>query len=160
MVSATAIMALLGRLMLARYVDALNPRVLAGAVFAVGALALALLAFATTPALLVIGSLAYGLTVGNVTTLPAIIVRREFGASSFGAVYGLAAMPIGLCTAVGPTFYGTLFDAFGGYRVSMATASLLNAGAALRPYAATSTLICRGLASSRSGRRTVSTPFL
>ncbi len=91
-VSATAVMAFLGRIALARYVDGFSPRLIAGGVFSVGALALATLAFATTPALLVIGSLAYGLTVGNVTTLPSIIVRREFGANSFGAVYGLAAM--------------------------------------------------------------------
>jgi MFS family permease len=129
-VSATAIMAFLGRIVLARYVDGTSPRLIAGGVFCVGAAALALLAFATTPALLVIGSLAYGLTVGNVTTLPSIIVRGEFGADSFGAVYGLAAMPIGLCTAIGPSFYGALFDASGGYALPMIMAAVLNAGAA------------------------------
>ncbi len=129
-VSATAIMAFLGRIALARYVDGISPRLIAGGVFSVGALALAALAFATTPALLVIGSLIYGLTIGNVTTLPSIIVRREFGASSFGAVYGLAAMPIGLCTAIGPSFYGALFDASGGYAIPMVMAAILNAGAA------------------------------
>lgn len=130
-VSATAVMAFLGRIALARYVDGFSPRLIAGGVFSVGALALATLAFATTPALLVIGSLAYGLTVGNVTTLPSIIVRREFGANSFGAVYGLAAMPIGLCTAIGPSFYGALFDASGGYAMPMIMAAVLNTGAAV-----------------------------
>ena len=85
-VSGTAIMAFLGRLILARYVDGLNPRLIAGGVLCVGAFALGFLAFATSPEMLVIGSFAYGLTIGNVTTLPSIIVRREFGASSFGAI--------------------------------------------------------------------------
>ena len=66
--------------------------------------------------MLVAGSVLMGMTIGNVTTLAPIIVRREFGAASFGAVYGIASCVIQLATALGPSFYGLLHDAFGGYR--------------------------------------------
>jgi MFS family permease len=129
-VSATAVAAFLGRIALARYVDRLDPRLVACGVLCVGATGLATLSFVQNPALIVTASLVYGLTVGNVTTLPSIIVRREFGASSFGAIYGLAAMVIGFCTAIGPSFYGTMFELFGGYPVPMILAACLNACAA------------------------------
>jgi MFS family permease len=129
-VSATAVAAFLGRIALARYVDRLDPRMVACGVLCVGAAGLATLSFAQSPVLIVAASLIYGLTVGNVTTLPSIIVRREFGARSFGAIYGLAAMVIGFCTAIGPSFYGTMFELFGGYPVPMFLAALLNACAA------------------------------
>jgi MFS family permease len=129
-VAATAIMAFFGRILLARYVDGVDPRTLACGVLCVGAAALAALALAQSPLPIVAASLTYGLTVGNVTTLPSIIVRREFGSRSFGAVYGLAALVIGLCTAVGPSFYGTLFELSGGYPVPMAFAAALNICAA------------------------------
>jgi MFS family permease len=129
-VSATAVAAFLGRMMLARYVDRLNPRVVACCVLGVGAAGLSVLSIAQSPFLIIAASLTYGLTVGNVTTLPSIIVRREFGSVSFGAVYGLAAMAIGLCSAIGPSFYGTLYELFGGYPVPMMLAAVLNVCAA------------------------------
>jgi MFS family permease len=129
-VSATAVTAFLGRIALARYVDRLDPRAVACGVLGVGAAGLAVLAIAQSPIMIIAASLTYGLTVGNVTTLPSIIVRREFGAASFGAIYGLAAMAIGLCTAIGPSFYGTLYQLFGGYPVPMILAAALNACAA------------------------------
>jgi len=125
-VSATAIMAFLGRIVLARYVDRLAPRQVACGVFCVGAAALGILSVASSTVALVVASLVYGLTVGNVTTLPSIIVRREFGAVSFGAVYGLVAMIIGLSTAIGPSFYGVLFDLSGSYGLPMMMAAALN----------------------------------
>jgi MFS family permease len=130
LVSATAIAAFLGRIALARYVDRLNPRTVACGVLSVGGTALATMSFAQNSLLIIAASLMYGLTIGNVTTLPAIIVRREFGAGSFGAVYGIAAMAIGFCSAIGPSFYGTMFELFGGYAVPMLLAAMLNASAA------------------------------
>jgi cyanate permease len=69
--------------------------------------------------------------IGNVTTLAPIIVRREFGAASFGAVYGIASCVIQLATALGPGFYGLLHDAFGGYRVPLLLAATADVGAAI-----------------------------
>jgi MFS family permease len=130
-VAGTAVAAFVGRILLARYVDSVNPRTIACGVFCVGAAALCALSLAQAPLLIIAASLVYGLTVGNVTTLPSIVVRREFGAPSFGAIYGLAALAIGLCAAFGPSFYGALFEWSGGYSVPMGLAALLNTGAAV-----------------------------
>ena len=78
-------MAFLGRIVLARYVDRLAPRQnTCGVRVGVGGM-LGCFGRRVIMIALVIASLAYGLTVGNVTTLPSIIVRRELGAVSRSA---------------------------------------------------------------------------
>ncbi len=126
LVSATAIAAFVGRLVLARFSDSVDVRVAAAAMFGGGALALGLLAFATSPLALVAASLAYGVTIGNVTTLSPIIVRREFGAASFGAIYGVGAMAIGIVSCLGPSLFGWLHDASGSYRLPFMTAAAID----------------------------------
>lgn len=130
-VSATAIAALLSRLMLARFADRMSARTTAAAMMIVAAGALAAMALRPVPAMLVPGSVLMGMTIGNVTTLGPIVVRREFGAASFGAVYGIASCVIQLATALGPSFYGLLHDASGGYRVPLLLAAAVDIGAAL-----------------------------
>ncbi len=126
LVSATAVAAFLGRLALARFSDSVDVRLAAAAMFAGGAVALVLLALAASPFALVGASLAYGLTIGNVTTLSPIIVRREFGAASFGAIYGVGAMIIGLLSCLGPSLFGWLHDASGSYRLPLVTAAAID----------------------------------
>ncbi|HMN79765.1 MAG TPA: MFS transporter [Burkholderiaceae bacterium] len=130
LVSGTAVAAFLGRVVLARFSDSVDVRHTAAAMFGVGTVALALLAWLRSPAALVAVSLFYGLTIGNVTTLSPIIVRREFGAASFGPVYGLSAMIIGLASCLGPSLYGWLHDLAGGYATPLAVASVIEAVAA------------------------------
>lgn len=130
-VSATAVAALASRLVLARFADRMSARTTAAAMMLVAAGALAAMAVWSVPATLVAGSVLMGMTIGNVTTLAPIIVRREFGAASFGAVYGVASCIIQLATALGPSFYGLLHDAFGGYRVPLLLAATVDVGAAL-----------------------------
>ena len=63
---------------------------------------------------------------GNITTLSPLIVRREFGAASFGAVFGMTAMLIQFVSAMGPAFFGTLHDLTGGYAIPVGIAALMN----------------------------------
>lgn len=42
-------------------------------------------------------------------------MRREFGAESFGTVYGIAGTVIQAASAFGPALYGVARDALGGY---------------------------------------------
>jgi MFS family permease len=130
-VAATAITALAGRLMLARFADQISARLTASVMMAIAAGALAVQALVPGPSVLVAGSVLMGLTIGNVTTLSPIIVRREFGAASFGAVYGIASCLIQLATGLGPSFYGLLHDAFGGYRVPLLLAAAVDLVAAV-----------------------------
>jgi len=129
-VSATAITALGSRLMLARFADQISARLTASVMMVIAAGSLAVQALIPGPVVLVAGSVLMGLTIGNVTTLSPIIVRREFGAASFGAVYGIASCLIQLATGLGPSFYGLLHDAFGGYRVPLLLAAAVDLFAA------------------------------
>jgi len=86
-VLASGSLAFLGRILLARLADHVNIRNTAAAVLMMAALGLAVAASATTPTQLVVGTLIFGFNVGNLTTLPALIVRREFGAASFGRIF-------------------------------------------------------------------------
>ena len=125
-ISATALSALFGRLALARFADQVDNRMTTAVVLMLAALALGTLALRPVPAVLVGASILFGFTVGNVTTLSPIIVRREFGAASFGAVFGIASSAIQLATAFGPGFYGLLHDAFGSYSPALLMAAALD----------------------------------
>ena len=120
---ATGFANLLGRLLLARIVDQMPVRRYTAAIFGVQAVALIALALAGGAAVLIITSLIYGFCLGQITTLSPIVVRREFGAASFGAIYGMAATVIQLTSAFRPGIYGVMHDALGGYAPVMAIAA-------------------------------------
>lgn len=128
-VSATALAAFIGRLVLARVSDGIDVRLASAAMFLIGAVSLGLLGLAAKPLGLVIFSLAYGVTIGNVTTLAPIVVRREFGAASFGAIFGTSAMLTGLVGCLGPSMIGWLHDASGSYRLPLLVAAALEIAA-------------------------------
>lgn len=128
--SGAALAALLGRLMLVRFADQISPRATACAVMGLASLSLLVQGLFPTPSVLIAGSLVMGLTIGNVTTLAPIIVRREFGAATFGAVFGVASCGIQLAAAMGPSVYGLLHDVFGGYRLPLLLAAALDVVAA------------------------------
>jgi MFS family permease len=130
-VSATAVAALLGRIVLARFADQIDTRVTTAMVLLLAAAVLGAMGLVPVPSMLVGGSIIFGLTVGNVTTLSPIIVRREFGAEAFGAIFGVASCGIQLATALGPTLYGLLHDAFGSYSAALITAASLDVTAAV-----------------------------
>jgi hypothetical protein len=100
-ISATAISALVGRLGLAKFADNLDARVTGSVVLMTAATSFCALAATDNPDVLIGASILFGLTVGNVTTLSPIIVRREFGAAADGPVFGLASRAIQLVTALG-----------------------------------------------------------
>lgn len=130
-VLATAIAALVGRLALARFADDVDLRIVAAAVLLLAACCFGIMGLAQSPVVLVGGSIVAGLTVGNITTLSPIIVRREFGASVFGSVFGLASCGIQLMAAIGPSFYGLLHDASGSYRPALLLAAVIDVTAAV-----------------------------
>jgi cyanate permease len=70
---------------------------------------------ATSAFSLLLASAMYGLTIGNLTTLSPLIARREFGAVSFGSIYGLIGAAIAFATAFGPAICGLLRDSLGSY---------------------------------------------
>ena len=87
--------------------------------------------FPESPWAIVTAVLMYGMTAGNTTTLPPIIVRREFGAISFGVVFGICATLMQIMSAMGPAFFGLMRDASGSYQLPLALAAGMNFFAAL-----------------------------
>ena len=130
-ISGTAISALVGRFGLTKFADRLDARVTSSAVLITAATSFCALAATDNPVVLISASLLFGLTVGNVTTLSPIIVRREFGATAFGPVFGVASCAIQLATAFGPGIYGLLHDSSGGYREPLLVAATLDTIAAI-----------------------------
>ena len=125
-VSATAVAALVSRLLLSRFADQIDARLTTAGVLLCAAAALASIGLWPVPAVMVTACLVFGATIGNVTTLSPVIVRREFGAASFGPVFGITSCAIQLATGVGPSFYGLLHDGFGGYRVPLLLAATMD----------------------------------
>jgi cyanate permease len=80
----------------------------------------------------------FGLSIGNMITLPALIIQREFDPASFGMLVGLSTA-IGQFTCVfGPALLGLVRDLSGGYTASLAVCMVLDI------VAAASVLIPRG----------------
>lgn len=125
-------LAFLGRVLLSRMADRLNVRLIAGVVLLISAAGLAVAASATGATQLILGTLLFGFNVGNLTTLPALIVRREFGAPSFGKVFGVTGTFMQFISALGPAVFGLLHDRTGDYSLAIALAAVLMVfGAAL-----------------------------
>ena len=132
-VAATAFAAAAGRLAMAPLIDRLNQRLASAVSFASQAAGLAvMLLLPQQPAALYAGSIVFGASVGNVITLPALIVQREFAAQSFGLVIGLISMVGYTLLACGPTLLGLARDATGGYGAALLLCIVLQlAGAAI-----------------------------
>jgi MFS family permease len=132
-IAATAIAAAAGRLAFAPVIDRANQRVASAASFASQAAGLGLmLALPDRPEALYIGSVVFGLSVGNVITLPALIVQREFPPQSFGVAIGLSSMVGQATLAFGPTLLGLARDATGSYDTAIGLCIALQlAGAVL-----------------------------
>lgn len=125
-------LAFFGRVLLSRMADRLNVRLIAGVVLLISAAGLAVAASATSATQLILGTLLFGFNVGNLTTLPALIVRREFGAPSFGKVFGVTGTFMQFISALGPAIFGLLHDRTGDYSLAIALAAVLMVfGAAL-----------------------------
>lgn len=131
-VTGAAMLAFAGRLILARFADRLDVRVIACAVLVQAGAATALAALLPSePWAVITAVLMYGMTAGNTTTLPPIIVRREFGAISFGVVFGVCATLMQVMSAMGPAFFGLLRDLSGSYQLPLALAAAMNFAAAI-----------------------------
>ena len=119
-IASTAVAATAGRLALATVVDRLHQRRVSAASFASQAVGLALmLALPEQSWALYMGSVVFGLSVGNVITLPTLIVQREFAAQSFGLVLGLSSMVGQAVLSFGPTLLGLARDFTGGYAAAL-----------------------------------------
>jgi MFS family permease len=122
-VSVTSAAAVVGRLGLGLAADRVNLRWAAAVTFTVQAAALLALALAgpgTGPLPAYLACAAFGLSVGNVITLPALLIHQEFPAAAFTRVVSCSTTVSQLTYAFGPALLAIISDATGGYRAALA----------------------------------------
>jgi predicted MFS family arabinose efflux permease len=119
-VSVMTSMAIAGRLGLGLVVDRLDPRlVTAGSLVSQAAALLTILETDSVPMILAACAV-FGFSVGNLITLPPLIIHREFSATSFVVVMGLSNAISGTVAALGPGLAGIVRGLSGGYDAVLA----------------------------------------
>jgi len=130
-VGATTATALVGRLLTGVVVDRMNRRVVASATLLVQMLGLALLATAPSAPVVYAGCILFGLGVGNLTTLPGLILAVEWPRERFAALVALAVGINQFTFAFGPSLVGVVRDRTGSYAVALGVCIALEAAAAV-----------------------------
>ena len=108
-------MAVVGRLLFSTVIDRLNQRLASAISFASQAVALLIIIHSRNEMVLIAACGLFGFSVGNLITLPSLIVQREFDARSFGVLISLITAINQVTYAFGPGVIGLLRDASGSY---------------------------------------------
>ena len=108
-------MAVVGRVLFSTVIDRLNQRLASALSFLSQAAALAVVINSRDPALLIAACGIFGFSVGNLITLPSLIVQREFSPTSFGVLISLQTAIAQVTYAFGPGVVGVLRDLSGSY---------------------------------------------
>jgi hypothetical protein len=118
-VGITTIMAVIGRVGLGFFIDRLPQRAVTAVLLLSQAAALLVMIVTREPWALYGACAIYGFSVGNLITLPSLIVQREFAAASFGLLLGLTTGMGQFLYAFGPGLNGVVRDATGGYEAAL-----------------------------------------
>jgi MFS family permease len=129
-VALTTLMAVIGRLCLGMVADRVHPRLLTSALLVSQALALTIMTQSGSAAVLFVCSALFGFSVGNLITLPPLIIHREFEAAAFTGVLGLSTAISGIVCAFGPGLIGLVRGISGGYGAALAVCVALELTAA------------------------------
>ncbi len=116
-VALLAAMAVVGRVLFSTVIDRLNQRLASALSFVSQAIALAVIINFRIEGLLIAACAVFGFSVGNVITLPSLIVQREFDARAFGVLVALLTAITQVTYAFGPGVIGVLRDLSGSYTV-------------------------------------------
>jgi MFS family permease len=108
-------MAVVGRVLFSTVIDWLNQRLASAISFSSQAVALAIIINSRNEILLIAACGLFGFSVGNLITLPSLIVQREFDPRAFGVLVSLITAINQITYAFGPGIIGLLRDASGSY---------------------------------------------
>jgi predicted MFS family arabinose efflux permease len=124
--------AMAGRLLLSTVIDRLHQRRVAAISIASQALAVGLmLSFPHWAGALYVGCVVFGASVGNLITIPSLIVQREFPETSFGLIVALSTAIGQFTYALAPALLGVIREATGSYASVLGTCIALQLDAAL-----------------------------
>jgi MFS family permease len=129
-VSLTTISAVAGRMILAWLIGDNDRRYAAFVNFLVQTLGVALLCLFDAPALLLLGCVLFGLGVGNVAAIPALIAQKEFRSADVGTVVALVVAINQAVFALAPAALGAARDITANYTVSFGIAAAIQVMAA------------------------------
>ena len=125
-VALVSLMAMIGRIAAGTILTRLNLRRFSAASFVLQAAAVLLMTAQPSSAWAQIaGCIGLGLSVGNVITLPSILIQREFPPHRFGPVVGLSTAVGQVAYAFAPALAGLIHDAAGGYTQVLALCAAL-----------------------------------
>jgi MFS family permease len=133
-VSITAGASIVGRLWLGTCVDRLDKRHVIMVCFLIQGVAVMTLAHYHHVVVLYLGTLAFGLTMGNIIMMQSLITAECFGLVSFATVSGLAGVFTMAGAAFGPTIAGFIFDATQSYQTAFTIFAVMSAFAILVIY--------------------------
>jgi predicted MFS family arabinose efflux permease len=108
-------MAMAGRVLFSTVIDRLNQRLASALSFLSQAVALLIVINSRNEVLLIAACALFGFSVGNLITLPSLIVQREFDSRSFGVLISLITAINQVTYAFGPGVVGLLRDFSGSY---------------------------------------------
>jgi MFS family permease len=108
-------MAMAGRVLFSTVIDRLNQRLASAISFVSQAAALSVIINSRDEVALIAACAVFGFSVGNLITLPSLIVQREFDSRSFGVLISLITAINQITYAFGPGVIGLLRDASGSY---------------------------------------------
>jgi MFS family permease len=138
-VAALTVASITGRLLLGAFAGRVDLRVFSAVSLTSQAAALAAMASLDGAYGLLAACLVFGLSAGNIVTLPSLVIHREFEAASFGMLVGLSWATIQVTYSFGPGIMGALHDLTGGYGAALSLCIALQLVAAvlvmLRPRA-------------------------
>jgi MFS family permease len=124
-------MAVAGRLLFSTVIDRLNQRLASAISFVSQAAALAVIINSHDAIVLTAACAVFGFSVGNLITLPSLIVQREFDSRSFGVLISLVTAITQVTYAFGPGIIGLLRDLSGSYALPFYGCIVLELVAAL-----------------------------
>ena len=108
-------MAMAGRVLFSTVIDRLNQRLASALSFLSQAAALAIVIDSRNETHLIAACALFGFSVGNLITLPSLIVQREFDPRAFGVLISLITAISQVTYAFGPGVVGLLRDRSGSY---------------------------------------------
>ena len=138
-------MAMAGRVLFSTVIDRLNQRLASALSFLSQAAALAIVINSRNEVLLIAACALFGFSVGNLITLPSLIVQREFDPRAFGVLISLITAINQVTYAFGPGVIGLLRDLSGSYSLPFYGCMALEVTAAVL-------IMLRGRAAGRRGR--------
>lgn len=130
-ISGITLCAILGRTLLGWTLGERNRRVATAANLTMQAMGSLLLAFGTGDVPLVLGCVAFGLGVGNLTSLPPLIAQREFRPADAGTVVALVVATNQAVFAFAPAIFGWLREMTESYIAAFCLAAVVQIAAAL-----------------------------